>query len=602
MNWSLIDRLSRADPLIDMDFAVHARVTAAMGMATTFVAFAIWLLQVLTHPLAPGLDIAAGAVGIVTIAVTLAGLYYQRPQLVLAIQIATILMALTFVAAQLQGVYPPAFVLLPSMPLAAYLVWGPRGLAFVGIPAAILLITVGYWVQTPGQLPEPDAYSRSQLMLAVQTGFSGFMVLLLGSTYRSALNNASQSAKLNNEKLALALDEALAAKNARSQFLANMSHEIRTPLNGVLGIADVMSNAADTSSEQRQQLELIQESGATLLRLLNNVLDTAKFETDSFELEARDYDVGQLVIQTGNFWRVATNDKDLQLVVDTLNLPVPRLNGDPTRIQQILNNLIGNAVKFTARGRINICVVQTIGEGNPCTKIAISDTGPGISGDKLDLIFEPFRQAEESTTRAYGGTGLGLSISQQLATRMGARIDLKSTLNSGSTFTLILDDIPAIEPALPSAELVSKNDHLVVQNPGRILIVDDVATNRFILEAILKQLCGKAGGSQIDCATDGRSAIEAAKSKQYDLIMMDIQMPGMDGIAATKAIRDLPQYLHTPIIAVTARVQPGEQSHLLDQGFDDYLPKPIERRALIELLDRVSQQVSTSKIGMGRSS
>jgi signal transduction histidine kinase/ActR/RegA family two-component response regulator len=376
--------------------------------------------------------------------------------------------------------------------------------------------------------------------------------------------------------LVVALDRAEAGQRAKSEFIANMSHEIRTPLNGVLGMAQAMA-AHELCPEQRARLEIVRDSGATLLAVLNDVLDFAKIEAGKLELEAAPFhpvDLAQRVCDT--FAEVAAaKDLGLHLAVEG---DASRLRmGDAMRIRQVLSNLVSNAIKFTAAGSVTL----TVHAERDHLRYSVADTGIGLAPEQIPLLFDKFSQADASTTRRFGGTGLGLSICQGMADLMGGTIGVTSRLGHGATFTFRL---PAPEAAPEHSPAVEPRTAPVDEAHGlRILAAEDNPTNQLVLRALIDPL-----GADLTVVGNGREAVEAYRSQSFDVILLDIQMPEMNGLDAARAIREVEHLSgepRTPIVALTANVMNHQVEAYLAAGMDGHVAKPIDAAALYDALE-----------------
>jgi len=370
-----------------------------------------------------------------------------------------------------------------------------------------------------------------------------------------------------------------AASNAKSVFLASMSHEIRTPLNGVLGMAQAMA-ADELSPNQRERLDVVRTSGEALLSVLNDVLDFSKIEAGKLIIEEVAFDLAQVVRSSQLIFAEAARVKGLSLDVLIAEDAAGEYLGDPSRIRQILNNLISNALKFTQTGEIRISVERTDG----VLRIAVSDTGEGIGSEQLEYLFEEFVQADTSTTRRHGGTGLGLAICRRLAGLMGCTVTASSRLGEGSVFTIAL---PLTRIGAARAAEVDGPSERPEYPTLRILAAEDNATN----QCVLKTLLGQAG-LEPAIVGDGQQAVEAWRSQPWDLILMDIHMPALDGIDATRLIRAeeiASGRARTPIIALTANAMAHQIAEYRAAGMDGHVAKPID---VAQLFRAVSDAVA----------
>jgi len=376
--------------------------------------------------------------------------------------------------------------------------------------------------------------------------------------------------------LLTAKEEAEAANRAKSTFLATMSHEIRTPLNGVLGMAQVI--AADVlTPQQRERIDVVRQSGEALLSVLNDVLDISKIEAGKVELESVDFDLGALAGGLdANFGSLA-GGKGVTLTFE-VDAPAGLYRGDPTRLRQILNNLISNALKFTDAGDVRVAITHSEG----WLTVVVSDSGIGMTAHSLQSLFDPFHQADSSTTRRFGGTGLGLAICRELTELMGGSIEVDSAPARGSTFTVA---IPLAWTGAASADMAEAEEgHAGYPWMGRvrILAAEDNAVNRLVLKTLLQQ-----AGAEPVMVGNGAEAVEAWKAEAWDAILMDVQMPVMDGPTATVAIRRLEAETgrpRTPIIGLTANAMSHQIAEYLMNGMDWVETKPIDIRKLFDAL------------------
>lgn len=401
---------------------------------------------------------------------------------------------------------------------------------------------------------------------------------------------AKAEAEQAAQRSAVAAKEAQAANRSKSEFLANMSHEIRTPMNGVLGMTTVLSRTKLTP-EQRESVDIIKESGEALLALLNDILDLSKIEAGRVDIEEVDFSLSTLLASVQRLWSPRAESKGLKFRVDNRATDFDVVRSDVSRVRQILANLLSNAVKFTDHGTVKLEIEAIPTRTNQLElRFAIHDTGIGIGGDEISKLFQPFSQADSSTTRKYGGSGLGLSISRQLAELLGGKIGVESTPNVGTTFEFSIP-VHRGDPAAIADVMSVDHERFQVADglygPLRILVAEDNRINQRVINCMLEPL-----GCQIDLVENGAEAVAAVTGIPYDLVLMDIQMPEMDGLAATRRIRSMEgSAAAMPIIALTANAMRGDREQYLAAGMTDYLPKPVNQRDLIKT---ISQYVGIS--------
>ncbi len=373
--------------------------------------------------------------------------------------------------------------------------------------------------------------------------------------------------------LAEARERAEAAMAARQDFLANMSHELRTPLTSILGFTDLLA-ASPLNDEQQRRLGRIHDAGTVLLDTLNDVLDFAKLEAGGVDLEARPFELRALLGKTAGMFEAQALAKGLELALRIDPACPDWLEGDAERLRQVLVNFLGNAVKFTGAGSVTLSATRRDGAGPGCARLelAVSDTGVGVPAAMLDTVFERFAQAGPEVSRKFGGTGLGLAISKEIVELMGGEIGVDSIAGQGARFWCVLD--------LPLAAAPERSDTEAAPDGARplnVLVADDNEANRELIGTLVRAM-----GHAVDVVADGVAAIEAAASGGYDLILMDVQMPRMDGLAATRAIRALGgAAAATPIIALTANVLADQVAFYRASGMDDHVGKPINPRELL---------------------
>lgn len=396
----------------------------------------------------------------------------------------------------------------------------------------------------------------------------------------AALEQAQAEQQRSVAQLVSAREDAEKANRAKSDFLAMMSHELRTPMNGVLGMLQLLETT-EQSDEQREYTDLATESTEHLLKVINDILDFSRIERGSLELEHIPFRLPPLLASSVQVFRPGAQQRGLQLHLELPpGLEDIEVRGDPTRLRQILVNLIGNALKFTEQGGVSVRVRwQTLEQQQMLwLTIAVQDTGIGIEPERLEHMFDAFEQADTSTSRRYGGTGLGLSIARTLAERMGGGLHAESQIGHGSTFTLELP-LPwrrgqADEQAILACEALGEGQV--------VLLVEDNPVNQTVIEAILRSL-----GFSVELACDGAAALQAATSRRHAAILMDCRLPGADGYSLTRQIRaDSGPNQHTPIIALTASALQGDRERCLAAGMNDYLAKPFKRADLRAILQR----------------
>ncbi|CAN7242931.1 ATP-binding protein [Phenylobacterium sp. LjRoot225] len=421
--------------------------------------------------------------------------------------------------------------------------------------------------------PGPEALWRAR-------GYVLAALVLLTCTFdllRRRIRRLLRASEAYDRARRVALAEAQAASKMKSEFIANVSHEIRTPLNGVLGMAQALEREPLTP-RQLARVQTIRRSGEVLLDLLNDVLDLSKIEAGRLEIETAAFDVESMVADLITLHQEVARTKGVRLSAKVGEAAVGQWRGDRARLRQILQNLLSNAVKFTAHGEVSVEVFKAPGG----LGFAVVDQGIGIAPDQLDRLFQKFSQADGSITRRYGGTGLGLAISRELAQRMGGDIQVTSELGRGSRFEVVLPLAPASEPVPATEDEAPFELRPRDSAPVRVLAAEDNPVNQLVLKALLEPL-----EIELTMVADGLEAVEAARQAPFDLILMDMQMPVMDGLEATRQIRadEKGGGRRTPIIALTADAMAHQIEAATAAGVDGHVPKPIESQVLYAALD-----------------
>ena len=480
--------------------------------------------------------------------------------------------------------------LVSSFNQAAERLWGWRAPEVVGRHVGVLL--AGGWTERHERAHQRaiagETEPRTMEFTCVRKNGEPFIVeglrtrmelqdeVVLTGFWRDVTEREAGAAALIEAK-----DIAEAANRAKSYFLAAMSHEIRTPLNGVLGMAAALETTP-LSDLQRRMIGVINESGHTLMTLLSDILDLSKIESGRMEFESTPFDFGAAVQAVGSLFEETAKAKNIELKIEVAATARTAFLGDPTRIRQVLQNLISNATKFTKEGSVTVRVdaVPAV-DGGREVRVEVIDTGVGIAEEARSRLFSKFMQADSSTSRKFGGTGLGLAICRELISAMGGAIGVDSEEGKGSRFwfNLPLALAAEVEHQAPVVEVEEE----APERPLRILAAEDNATNQFVLKAILGQK-----GLEATFVENGRLALEAVQGSDFDIVLMDLHMPEMDGLTATQAIRRLGGVKGSiPVVAVTAEAMPEQVRKCLAAGMDAHVAKPIRPDVLYGVIEEV---------------
>jgi PAS domain S-box-containing protein len=409
------------------------------------------------------------------------------------------------------------------------------------------------------------------------------------------IRDITESKRVAQELIA-AREAAVGANQAKSEFLANMSHEIRTPISAIIGFADLMLHQDQSPADRAEYIQIVRRNGKHLLDIINDILDLSKIESGKVIVETTRCDLPQFVAEVLSTMRLRASDKSLKIGVKFLG-KIPRyIQIDAVKVRQILINLLANAIKFTDHGSIEMRVRYDSSNGTNVLTVDVQDTGIGLTADELGRLFHAFTQADKSTTRRFGGTGLGLTISRKLARLFGGDIQVKSTPGVGSTFSMSIDCGAEIcdemleglsESGLPTATVPTSKSNILLR--GRILVAEDGRDNRRLLTTLLR-----TNGAEVSIAENGRIALDQALSQQFDLILMDMQMPEMDGYTASAELRR--RGFRAPIIALTANAMSDDRAKCLAHGCTDYLSKPVIYETLLRTVARYLGETGAAAI------
>jgi signal transduction histidine kinase len=404
----------------------------------------------------------------------------------------------------------------------------------------------------------------------------------------TSLRHKVMECRQAEERANILAREATSANRAKNEFLANMSHELRTPMNAIMGFSDVLSES-ELSEEHRSYVDMIMDSSHNLLSLINDILDFSKLESEKIDIDIRDCQIGDLISEIESMLRPVASEKNIAFEILQCDMIPETIKTDPLRLRQCLTNLIDNAIKFTEKGHVYISVSLQDHDGQAFLQFDVEDTGIGIPQEKLPVIFDSFTQVDSAASRKYGGTGLGLAITRQLVQLLGGRISVVSTQAKGSIFTLEIPtgvqwsdvNTQVWNKYLPVDEInerLETEKGLVMYN-GKVLVAEDNPSNQKLIAILLQKM-----GLEVTLADDGLEAVEQCAHQTFDIILMDMQMPNLNGYDATRQLRS--QGVQTPIIAVTANAMTGDEQKCMSAGCDGYLSKPIDRSKLNELIEQ----------------
>lgn len=480
------------------------------------------------------------------------------------------------------GLAAPQAIWFILFPIISFYYTGPKiglRLTLTGLCSLIVLLTLHI---TGHKFPEVLPLPERQILHSAITVISIYLLISYLTWHYEKLNLDIQDKLIRSEQ------KALKANRTKDVFWANISHEIRTPLNGILGMTNLILDSRITP-EQKELVEIIKDSAENLNIILSDVIDYSKIETNELEIEKRPFNLAQCLEQITQLFYHMAHEKNINISY-SIDSDVPQgILTDESRLRQVLINLVANAVKFTEQGHVKILVERS--NRKDTLNFYIEDTGIGIAKEKIERLFRPFTQVDDGLTRKYGGTGLGLVICKKILNLLGGDIKVESKMGVGSTFHFTLKVIPIKVGNHIRSGFQDISQGLAKTIPLKVLIAEDNPVNRKLLTSLLSK-------NHIfpDSAENGLEAFELAKKNEYDLIFMDIQMPIMDGITATKKIIEFHKNKRPKIVAVTANVLQEDRDRCFEAGMDDFMAKPINNNILVSILERYSHQVTQTKV------